>query len=296
MITASLTHPTNRRSFLKTTSMAVAGSMLGGGAFGRVALADPSAPLGVGQSRSFHGPVGLQLYSLRELLKKKGPLAVLDQAKEWGFKHVEVSDIGKLKPAQYKVELDRRGITPVSKGFPYERLRDDIDGVIAEAEAIGVHFVGTMWITHKDPFDEKQCRAAAAVFNRAGKALAEHGMEFFFHNHGYEFGRYGDGTIFDLLAAETDPKLVGFEMDVCWVVQPKQDPVKLLEKYPHRFQLMHVKDTTGGVSDGDGKVHWAAVLRASQTAGVKCYLIEDESPDPMKQIPCSLRVLEKVEF
>lgn len=287
-----------RRDFVKLVGASFAGSTLAGGLFSHAALADQLAATsgGVGQSKSFHGPVGLQLYSLRSILKAKGPMAVLDQTQQWGFKHVEVSDIGNLTPVQYKAELDRRGLTPVSKGFPYERLKDDIKGVIADAKALGVHYVGTMWITHKGKFDEKQCRDAAAVFNRAGKALAEHGMQLFFHNHGYEFERHGDGTIFDLLIAETDPKLVCFEMDVRWVVQPGQDPIKLLEKYPDRFALMHLKDTTGGVTtDGAGKINWSTLLRASQKAGVKCYHIEDESPNPMKQIPLSLRVLEQVE-
>ena len=121
---------------------------------------------------------------------------------------------------------------PIGSHFPYDRLRDDIDGVIREAKELGLIYVGCAWIGHKAPFDEKQCREAAAVFNRAGKALAEQGMKFYYHNHGYEFYPYGQGTLFDLLMAETDPQYVYFQMDVLWTVFPGQDPAKLLEKYP----------------------------------------------------------------
>jgi len=266
---------------------------------------------GVGQGKSFKGPVGLQLYSLRNMLKEQGVAAVLDKARQWGFKYVEVADTGGLTPAAFRAELDKRGLVPIGKHFPYDRLRDDIDGVIAEAKGLGLPCVGCAWIGHKAPFDEKQCRAAATVFNRAGKALAEHGMKFYYHNHGYEFATYGDGTLFDLLAAETDPRLVYFQMDVVWTVHPGQDPVKLIDKYPDRWLLLHLKDLKKGVPTGRkagkvaltddvalgaGQVDWPPLLRACQKAGVKYYFIEDESPAVVEQVPQSLRFLEQVEF
>jgi len=266
---------------------------------------------GVGESKSFHGPTGLQLYSLRDMMKKQGPLAVLDKAKEWGFKYVEVSDTGNLAPAAFRAELDKRGVVPIGKHFPYARLRDDINGVIGEAKGLGLPYAGCAWIGHKSPFDEKQCRAAAAVFNRAGKALAEHGMKFYYHNHGYEFGPHGNGTLFDLLVAETDPRYVSFQMDVMWTVHPGQDPVKLIEKYPSRWLLLHLKDLRKGVPTGlnagktaltddvalgTGQVNWPPLLRACQKIGVKYYFIEDESPTVVQQVPKSLRFLEQVKF
>ena len=69
------------------------------------------------------------------------------------------------------------------------------------------------------------------MFNKAGEVMAKHGLKFFYHCHGYEFQPYGQGTLFDLLMQETDPKLVSYEMDIFWVVFPNQDPVKLFQKY-----------------------------------------------------------------
>ena len=165
-------------------------------------------------------------------------------------------------------------------------------------------------VAQQDPFDEKTCREAAAVFNRAGEALAKHGIKFFYHTHGYEFLPYGNGTLFDLMMAETKPEYVRFEMDVFWIVNPGQDPVKLLEKYGNRFDLMHVKDmkrgTPGGFTGhsdvtnnvvlGQGIIDWSAVFRAAKKAGVKWYFIEDESPSSVTQIPQSLSYLKKLRY
>jgi len=271
-----------------------------------LAAADRHAA-GIGSS--FTGPIGLQLYSLRAQFSNSVP-ATLDQVRGFGIESVELAGTYNLTPQKFKEQLDVRGLKPVSGHFPFERYRDDVEGIAREARALGLQYVGCAWIRHDDPFDEKTCRDAAAVFNRAGEALAKQGLKFFYHTHGYEFQPHGSGTLFDLLMAETKPEFVRYEMDVFWIVHPGQDPVKLLEKYGRRFELMHVKDMKKGVkgdltghSDvsndvalGAGLMDWPAILQAARNAGVRWYFIEDESPTSVQQIPQSLRFLEQVKF
>ena len=221
--------------------------------------------------------------------------AALDKAKAFGFKYVEVAGTGDVSPAEFKSQLDQHGLVPISGHFSYERLQNDIEGVAREAKARRARVRWLRWIDHKSPFDEKQCRDAAIVFNRAGAALASIDLKFFYHNHGYEFEPYGQGTLFDLLVAETDPKLVSFEMDVMWTVFPAQDPVKLLEKYPNRWSLMHLKDLkkvcatgslsgdtdlTNNVTLGTGQVDWPPLLRTAQKVGVKYTSSKMNHPPP----------------
>jgi len=259
--------------------------------------------------QTFKGPVGLQLYSLRDQFKKD-VAGTLDQVRAFGITNVELAGTYGVATEKFKEQLDARGLKAVSAHFSYEQCRDHIEDVAREAKLLGLAYAGCAWIPHNDPFDEKTCREAAAVFNRAGEALAKHGIKFFYHTHGYEFLPYRDGTLFDLLMAETNPRYVLIEMDVFWIVHPGQDPVRLLEKYGKRFELMHVKDmkqgTPGGFTGhsdvtnnvvlGQGIIDWPAVFRAAKKAGVKWYFIEDESPTSVEQIPQSLRYLEKVKF
>ncbi len=265
----------------------------------------------VGTSKSYRGPTGLQLYSLRDMQSAQGVEATLDKAVALGFKYVEVASFGKFSPAEFKQQLDRRGLVPIGRHFPFEQLRDDVEGVARDAKALGIPYVGCAWIPHQGAFTPQHCREAARVFDRAGTALARHGIKFYYHDHGYEFQPYEQGTLFDLLATETDPKTVFFQMDVLWTVLPGQDPVRLLEKYPDRWLLMHLKDLKKGVPTGSlsgstaltndvalgtGQVPWPSLLRAAQKAGIKYYFIEDESPAPLQQIPHSLRFLESLEW
>jgi sugar phosphate isomerase/epimerase/acetyl esterase/lipase len=265
-------------------------------------------PTGTGES--FKGPVGLQLYSLRDQFAKD-VTGTLDQVRSFGIEYVELAGTYKMPPEKFKALLDARGLKPISGHFSYEQYRDRVEEVAREAKTLGLQYVGCAWIPHKFPFDEKTAREAIAVFNRAGEALAKHGLKFFYHIHGFEFQPHGNGTLFDLMMAETKPEFVRYQMDVFWVVHPGQDPVKLLEKYGSRFELMHVKDMRKGtptglltgssdvkndVTLGTGVMDWPAILKAANKAGVKWYFIEDESPVSVQQIPRSLRYLEQVKF
>jgi sugar phosphate isomerase/epimerase len=275
-------------------------------------LAAPTAAsaAGVGVGPSFKGPLGLQLYSLRDQFAHDVP-GTLQQARRFGFKYVELAGTYGVAPKQFAALLKAHGLKAVSGHYPYERLRDDLDGVIREAKTFGLRYVGCPWIPHDGPFNEKTCRQAIDLFNHAGKELARHGLRFFYHVHGYEFQPYGDGTLLDLMMAKTNPKYVNYEMDVFWIVHPGKDPVKLLRRYAKRWELMHLKDMRKGVPTGtidgsadvrddvamgQGQLDCPAILRAAKRAGVKWYFIEDESPSSVAQIPVSINYLAHVRW
>jgi sugar phosphate isomerase/epimerase len=249
---------------------------------------------------------GLQLYSLRSQFTLRGVPWTLDRVKEMGIKEVELAGTYNLSAAEFKAELDQRGLIPVSSHFPYARYKNDLDNVVKEAKTLGLKFAGCAWIDHKDAFDEAECRDAIATFNRAGKALAKEGITMFYHLHGFEFEKHGDGTLVDLFLTETKPEFVSVQMDVLWIVFPGQDPVQLLEKYAGRWKLMHLKDLKKGIATGSlsgqtdvandvtlgtGQMDWSAIFTAARKNGVQHYFIEDESPTSMEQIPQSLTFL-----
>src|SRR5436853_2312809 len=89
-----------------------------------------AASSGIGPS--FKGPVGLQLYSLREQFKKDVP-GTLDEVKSWGIQYAELAGAYGWAPEKFKAELAQRGIKAISGHFPYERFRDDVEGIAREA-------------------------------------------------------------------------------------------------------------------------------------------------------------------
>jgi sugar phosphate isomerase/epimerase len=265
-------------------------------------------------SGDFKGPLGLQLYTLRDSFKTNVS-ATLDKVKAMGFTEIEGGGDYGLGMDKFSALLRERGLKLVSAGFGYESLKKDIAPAVRRAQAQGVSFVMCAWIPHAESgFTEADAHSAAADFNIWGAAFKAAGITFTYHPHGYEFRPLKDGderTHFDLLVAETKPEFVSFEMDVFWVTHPGQDAAKLLAKYPNRWALMHLKDLRRGAATGihtghapqsddvplgAGQVNWPAVLKAAAAGGVKHYFIEDESATPLEAVPKSVTYLEHVKF
>ena len=254
--------------------------------------------------------IGLQLYSLRNQFVKDVPVTMAE-IRRWGVENVELAGTYGFTTEQFKAQLDAHGLRPISAHYGYDQFRTNLDWIIRDAKTLGLKYVGCAWIPHGDMFDERTCREAIATFNHAGRVLSEHGLTFFSHTHGYEFAPYKDGTFFDEMMAETDPKYVSFEMDVFWVAHAGKDPTLLMEKYGSRWKLMHLKGMKDGTptglftghSDpnndapvGQGKISFPPLFKAAAQAGVKWYFIEDESDRSEQQIPVSLKYMQELRW
>ena len=253
--------------------------------------------------------LAVQLWSFRHDFAKDVP-GTLKRVRALGFTRVELAGYYGLSARQFKAELDHAGLAAISLHIDFDEAQTKLDQFIKDAKILGVTQIGVPWINA--PFTKADCEKAIAVFNQAGAKLARHGITFFYHLHGYEFvpNVGGTGTLFDLLLAKTNPKFVKLQLDTFHVAQPGQDPAHLLQKYPGRFVSLHLKDLrrdklpdhTGEARDedgrplGQGKIDWPAVLKAARQAGIKWYIIEDETPTVWQAVPQSLRYLESMKF
>lgn len=252
--------------------------------------------------------IGLQLYSLRNEIPKDVP-GTLKQIKSWGITEIEGGGTYGLSIDEFNTLSKETGLKLIAIGADFSELEKDPQAVANQAKAFGASYVVCYWIPHHgDNFTLAETETAIRVFNTAGKILADNGISFCYHPHGYEFRPYKKGTLFDFMMEEVNPAYVNFEMDVYWVKHPGQDPVKLLKKYKNRFPLMHLKDRRPGTegnqnghSDvetnvvlGSGDVGIAAIMKVAKKYGVKHFFIEDESSRSVQQIPQSLEFLKSL--
>lgn len=246
---------------------------------------------------------GLQLYSLRDQFKTdvEGSLA---QIRDWGITYIEGGGTYGYSQDDFLKLLGKYGLKTASIGAGFEELEKDPAALIEKAKAFGATYVMCAWVPHSgDQFGEAETRKAIAVFNAAGKVLSEAGITLAYHAHGYEFRPFEGGTLFDLMAREaTDYK---FEMDVYWVQHGGADPLALLNKYPDKFALFHLKDLQKGVQGnqtghedvetnvvlGTGQIDIAGLVKRGAELGIRYMFIEDESSRVVEQVPQSLKFL-----
>ena len=253
---------------------------------------------------------GMQTYTYRRGMKTN-PAASLDSIRALGITDLECGVFADKTAAESRKMLDERGMRCSSTGSGYDNLLDStkLREVGRTAKILGAEYIMVAWIMKKPPFTLDDAKAAVTNFNRIGKQLKdEFGLTFCYHNHGYEFANHGDGTLFDYIVQNTDPRYVSFELDLLWAAFPGQKPEALLTKYGNRFKLMHLKDLRKGVPPGQsgstpvendvalgtGAIDMPAVLKAAKKAGIKHYYIEDESPSFATQVPQSMAFLKSV--
>jgi sugar phosphate isomerase/epimerase len=236
----------------------------------------------------------------------------LKKIREMGFRDVEGAGNWNHTVPELRSAMDAAGLRCPSAHMQFERLRDDLDGALADAKAFGASWVICPWIPHTDDtFTRDDAMKAAEAFNKYGAAAAKAGLRFGYHPHGYDFFPSTEGTLLDTIARNTDPTLVAFQIDVFHAYHGGANPATLIDQFKSRVVSLHLKDLKKGVQVkvgtalgtpdqdvpvGSGQVDMPGVLRAAQKAGVKLYFIEDESADPWGHIPQSVAYLKTVKL
>jgi sugar phosphate isomerase/epimerase len=252
----------------------------------------------------FTGAIGVQAYTYRDSWGK-GVIPVLDTLKALGITEIEGPNPKNISPEEFKKLANERGISIPSIGVDYGLISKDPTQVISLAKLFGATYVMVAWIPHGKTFTIDDAKKAVAEFNREGKIMKDNGITFCYHTHGYEFGPYDNGTLFDYIVQNTNPEYVSFEMDVMWTFHGGGDPAKLLYKYPTRWKLLHLKDIKNGVANdltggtptennvalGTGQINYPDVLKAAKAIGIQHYFIEDESPNHAAQMPVTVAYL-----
>jgi len=229
--------------------------------------------------------IGLQLYSIRDSIKKDVPGAIAKVSK-MGYKFVEPAGYkdGKfygMEPAVFKVLLEANKMTMLSSHVKHV-VPDSIN--YAETMAwwdvcIDAHVVaGAKYIVQSsmgrkayENFDE--LKAYCVYFNEVGEKCNAKGLRFGYHNHDKEISTQFDGqTIYDFMLENTDPAKVMFEMDLAWTVVGGKNPVDYFNKYPGRFELWHIRDDAEvGAS---GMMDYASIWAAAAKSGLQYGIVE----------------------
>jgi sugar phosphate isomerase/epimerase len=298
--------PMNRRTFIGTSFAAT--------------LATAARPAWAADTVHKIDRVGLQLYTVRKAMGTdvEGTIAKVVAT---GYKEVEFAGYFDHSPKDIRAILDQNGLASPSCHVSYHFVEKHWDETIEAAKIVGHSYIICPWIDEKQRAEPGGWKRAAELFNKAGEASKKAGIQFGYHNHSFEFDpapSLGGKLPYDFLLAETDPKLVAMEMDLCWVNVAGKDPLAYFDKYPGRFQLVHVKDWIkdpnatdsykgatgsavkigGRLADvGQGTIDWKRIFAHSEKAGIKHYFVENDEPkSAFDDIKISYDYLAKLQF
>jgi len=201
-------------------------------------------------SLSFATPLGLapgiQLYSVRDQMAKDFE-GTLDAVRNAGYLEVESAALPKKSAAEIRKALDKAGLKCVSSHRSFSDVTKNLEATTEFEKTIGVSYIicpgpGRRNPTKPGPLTIDDWKYNAEEFNKTGEKLKTAGIEFGYHNHWLEFQPVDGKVPYEELLSVCEPDKTTFEMDCGWVQVAGHDPVTLMQKYPHRFSLFHVKD------------------------------------------------------
>ncbi len=248
------------------------------------------------------GPIGIQLYTVREIFQKD-PVATLRAIARIGYREVEFGGGGyeAMDHAMLRRTMDAAGLKAPSVHIGYDALLGDFDKSVAMAKALGAETVVLPYMTDQHR-TEAGWQAALPNFNRFATDLRKAGLGFAYHNHDFEFTtKPGGKSLYERFVEQTDPALVKVELDLYWIAHAGEDVPAWIDRLGPRLYAYHVKDMRADGSMaavGAGKTDFAALFRLKGSAGVRHFYVEnDQAPAPyLPDITTSYRTLRALRF
>jgi sugar phosphate isomerase/epimerase len=245
---------TSRRNFIKTGTFAVAGAtMLSNKIF--AAVSSPAAAK----------ITGLQLYSVRTDMGK-APLDTLKKLAAIGYKYVEHANYVNRKfygysAADFKKVLDDLGLKmpsghTVLGPWHWDKEKNDFNDnwkyTVDDAATVGQQYVVSPWLDDSLRKDYDGLLKWMEIFNKSGELCKKSGMKFGYHNHDFEFSTtINNMKLYDVIMQHTDPSLVAQQMDIGNMYGVGGRAIDLINQYPGRYELMHVKDEIKAANKGE---------------------------------------------
>jgi sugar phosphate isomerase/epimerase len=297
---------TTRRTFLKTSAMAVVGTAV--------------LPNSLFAAPALNGMVGLQLYSIREDMLKD-PLGSLTQLSKMGYVYLEHANYIDRKfygysALEFKKVLDGLGLkmpsghTVMGKLHWDESKKDFTDSwkyTIEDAAILEQKYVISPYIDDTMRKTYEDLKHLLEIFNKSGELCKKSGMKFGYHNHDFEFSqKLNDELVFDIIMKGIDPALVALQLDIGNMYNAGAIALDIIGKYPGRFEIIHVKDEIKSNSGenkyessilGEGVIKTKEVVDlAKKVGGTTCFIIEQESyqgKSAMESVKEDLAIMKK---
>jgi sugar phosphate isomerase/epimerase len=293
---------------------ALAASIGAHGAATASAAAPDCAGRGVPDSK-----ISIQLWTFAEYIGFGTDAATIERTREvfeflseTGYRNVEPFTLSGLTAEQYRDLLDEYGLKASARHVGIGTPEDpaDFDQIIEDNKTLGIKFFGSgsTPIFPEVYTTEAEWIAYAEYLDELGAAARQAGQQLFVHNHDIEFERtFGDQTVFDILAANTDPRNVVFQLDLYWAVNAGVDPIEVIEEYGNRIKLFHVKDMAAGPFPGpieivgEGTIDFPSIFAAAG-GSTRYYVVEhdprfgDPTFDPFEAAQVGFEYLDCVTY
>lgn len=192
--------------------------------------------------------IGVQAMMLRDHAREHGVFESLRRVAELGYRAVEISQIpmsrenvDAMDRAQQELGIDIASLSASYLPQPGSlSVTEDLEAIAADCERLNTRYlrIGMAPVQYLSSI-ERVAEFCAGV-DAAAQEFAGRGVRLYYHNHHVEYARLQGKLLLDLIY-EAAPNL-GLQIDVHWVQRGGGDPVRALQRFAERTELVHLKD------------------------------------------------------
>lgn len=236
--------------------------------------------------------IGAQMYSVRTLTQDtQGLLTTMQALKDVGYNSLQYSGAGKDIPAEdFAAYLKKTGTQCHSTHISFAEMEEDLATVIRNHKLWNCAYPGIGGLPGEYRESKESYLAFAKKADAIAQKLEDEGMHFVYHNHAFEFMKFGGVPALQILLENT--KYLQFELDLFWVQAGGADPLEWIEKVAGRMDVVHFKEMTGATKPvmmapiGEGNMNWPKLMQACEAIGVKHAFVEQDNAVETDPLGC----------
>jgi len=245
-------------------------------------------------------PIALQMYTLRDDTQADFE-GTFRKVAEVGYAGVEFAGYGNRSAAELRRMLDDLGLKCAASHEGIDGLEADLNAAIDFHKELGNRFVVIPWLGEDRRGGPDGWKKVAATCAEIGKKLNEAGLTLCYHNHSFEFERFGGEYGLDILYANAPASALKAELDTYWVKHGGEEPIAYINRYAGRVPLVHLKDMAAGegrefAEVGEGILDIPGIVDAAVKAGSEWIIVEQDvcKRPPLESVRLSLDNLKKM--
>lgn len=194
------------------------------------------------------GKIGIQFSTIRPAIDKIGLKAALENCAQLGYHCIEISQVPMTEEnvALFQWAKEELGLEVAACNAAIDAMRPgmecletDYDKIVADCRRLGCSMLrigsGPIYTMHT----KEDVLAYCAKLDQYVQRLKADGIDYYYHNHAFEFQRVEGQYMLDLLREHSS---VGFELDIHWIHTGGENPVSVINRFAGRIRLLHLKD------------------------------------------------------
>lgn len=246
--------------------------------------------------------LGVQIFTVRDYMNSEEQIREsFKKLKKIGYDYIQTAGTPKVSYEMYGSLAKECGLEICGTHDNFDMMVNDPEQSVKNHKLLDTRFAGIggkgfegsdgTWRTLGYHNDE-QLFGTIDNINRAAENLCPHGFKITYHNHAWEFAKYGDKTVLQHILDGTNSRQLSICLDVYWAQYGGADVRHTIEQLAGRLDIIHLKDMARGEKEpfmayvGEGNLCWQGVIDSARNAGVKYFVVEQDDCQERDPFEC----------